>query len=89
MTDQTIAKRPERPSRPSKYHLDIEGTLYDWGEDTITVPQIRELGGLPTDVPVLQIDLTTNEQRQLTEDEIVHLRPGLGFSKRVRWQRGC
>ena len=34
-----------------KFHIDIEGTLYDWDEDTITVPQIRELGDLPEDLP--------------------------------------
>jgi len=71
-----------------KYHLDIEGTLHDWNDDTITVPQIRELGNLPTDLPVLEIDLKANSQRELAEDEVVQLRPGLGFSKKVRYQRG-
>lgn len=71
-----------------KYHLDIEGTIHDWDEDTITVPQIRELGGLPTDLPVLEIDLKDNSQRELAEGEVVELRPGLGFSKKVRYQRG-
>jgi hypothetical protein len=71
-----------------KFHIDIEGTIHDWNEDTITVPQIRELGGLPNDLPVLEIDLKDNTQRELREDEVVQLRPGLGFSKKVRYQRG-
>jgi hypothetical protein len=71
-----------------KFHIDIEGTLHDWDEDTITVPQLRNLGGLPQNVPVLEIDLKDNSQRELAEDEVVQLRPGLGFSKKVRYQRG-
>ncbi len=71
-----------------KYHIDIEGTIYDWDRDTITVAEIRQLGSLPGDLPVLEIDLSDNSQRELREDEIVELRPGMGFSKKVRWQRG-
>ena len=71
-----------------KYHLDIEGTLHPWDSDTITVPQIRELGKLPTDLPVIQIDLKDNTQWTLAEDDVVELRPGLGFSKKVKYQRG-
>ena len=76
------------PGQGPKFHLDIEGTVYDWDEDTITVPQIRELGSLPSDLPVLEIDLKDNSQRELAEDDVVELRPGLGFSKKVRYQRG-
>ena len=70
-----------------KFHIDIEGTVYDWDEDIITVPQIRELGNLPTDLPVLEID-KDNNQRTLVEDEVVALKPGMGFSKKVFYQRG-
>ena len=76
------------PETGPKFHINIEGTVYEWGEDTITVPQIRSLGNLPTDVPVLMIDLQDNSQDELGEDEIVELRPGLGFSKKVKYQRG-
>jgi len=70
-----------------KFQIDIEGRLYPWDDDTITVPQIRTLGNLPTDQPVIEID-RDNNQRTLTEDEVVELRPGLGFSKKVKYQRG-
>ena len=70
-----------------KFHIDIEGTVYDWDDDTITVPQIRELGNLPTDLPVLEID-KDNNQRTLVEGEVVELKPGMGFSKKVTYQRG-
>ena len=70
-----------------KFHIDIEGTVYDWDDDTITVPQIRELGNLPIDLPVLEID-KDNNQRTLAEEEVVELKPGMGFSKKVTYQRG-
>lgn len=72
----------------TKFHIDIEGTIHDWDQETITVPQLRELGSLPTDTPVVQIDLKDNTERELPEDEVVHLKPGQGFAKKVRFKRG-
>ena len=71
-----------------KYTINIEGQDHDWDRDTITVPELRELGGLPSDLPIIEIDLKTNDQRTLAEDEVVTLRPGLGFSKKIKYQRG-
>jgi hypothetical protein len=68
--------------------LDIEGKKFPWEEDTNTVAQIRDLGGLPTDVPVIEVDLQAGTERQLSENEVVELRPGLGFSKKVSFKRG-
>lgn len=71
-----------------KYHINIEGQIFDWDEDTITAPQIRQLGGLPANVPVEMIDLDTNVQRTLNETEAIDVRPGLGFAKKIKFQRG-
>ena len=71
-----------------KYTLDIEGQKFPWDEDTITVPQIRQLGGLPADLPVIEVDLHAGTERQLQETDVVQLRPGLGFSKKVSFKRG-
>jgi hypothetical protein len=71
-----------------KYTINIEGQDYEWNQDTITVPELRELGGLPSELPVIEIDLKTNDQRTLADDEVVALRPGLGFSKKIKYQRG-
>ena len=71
-----------------KYTLDIEGQKFPWDEDTIIVPQIRQLGGLPADQPVIEVDLQKGTERQLAEDEVVQLRPGIGFSKKVSFKRG-
>ena len=71
-----------------KYYINIEGQVYPWDKETITVPEIRSLGNLPENLPVICIDLKTNEQRELAEDEIIELKPGLGFSKKVTYKRG-
>jgi hypothetical protein len=73
---------------PKKFHIDIEGTIHDWDQETITTPQLRQLGNLPADEPVVEIDLKENTERQLAEDEIVELKPGQGFAKKVRYKRG-
>lgn len=84
-TELEIEKKGRKPAR---YAIDIEGTIHDWDEPTITVPQLRDLGELPAGVPVLEIDLKTNDERTLDEGEIVELKPGLGFSKKVEFRRG-
>lgn len=70
------------------FHVNIEGEIFAWDKPTITVTEIRGLGDLPHDVPVQVVDLKTNEQRTLAENEVIELRPGLGFSKKVRFVRG-
>lgn len=80
------APKPGDGSGP-KYQVNIEGTLYPWDTDTITVPQIRTLGELPNE-PVQIIDTETNDARTLGESEIVTLKPGMGFAKKVKFQRG-
>lgn len=71
-----------------KYKINVEGTEYDWTEETITPAQIRTLGGLPGDQPVIEIDLKTNDERTLAEGEIVEVKPGKGFGKKVSFKRG-
>jgi hypothetical protein len=85
----TTAARPDvADTGGPKYHVDIEGTLYPWDRDTITVPEIRSLGGLPTGTAVEEINLDTNTQRTLAESDVVELKPGLGFSKKIKFGRG-
>jgi hypothetical protein len=72
-----------------KFEVNIEGQLYPWTRDTITVPEIRELGHFPTDMPVIEVDLNDNTERTLAEDEVVELKPGKGFGKKVSFKRGA
>ncbi len=79
---------PMATAHKPKYMINIEGVDFPWDEDTISVAQIRELGGLPADNPVIEVDLKDNTERTLGEDEIVEVKPGRGFGKKVKFQRG-
>lgn len=71
-----------------KFQVNIEGAVYDWNRDTITVPEIRELGHLPSNTPVIEVDLKENTEITLAESTIVELKPGKGFGKKVGFKRG-
>jgi hypothetical protein len=68
--------------------VNIEGAVYDWERETITVSEIRQLGGLPSDTPVIEVDLKDNSEMTLEENAIVELKPGKGFGKKVKFTRG-
>jgi hypothetical protein len=70
-----------------KYHLDIEGKIVDWNQDTITTEQIIELGGWDPSLGAIVIDENNNE-RTLQPGETIDLKPGMGFSKKVKFKRG-
>lgn len=67
--------------------LDLEGTIKEWGEPTITTEQIAELGGWNLSEGVVLIDEDQNE-RQLQPGEVITLIDGLCFSRKVRFRRG-
>lgn len=82
--EQTVKDEARGP----KYTLDIEGHFIAWDEDTITTEQIATLGGWDITQGVTLIDLRDNSERNLQPGEVVELRPGLGFSKRIKFKRG-
>lgn len=55
------------------YEVMIRGQAHPWSEGTISVADIRELGGLSKESPVLEEDLRTGTERILSEDETVRL----------------
>jgi Multiubiquitin len=71
-----------------RYNVDIEGQLHEWDRDTITVPELRELGGYAADQQMIVVDLKDNSERVLAEDEVIELKPGMGFAKKVSFKRG-
>jgi hypothetical protein len=71
-----------------KFFVNPEGTEYEWDRETITVSEILELGGWDSSLPVLEVNLHDNTERTLAEDEVVTLKPGHGFAKKVKFQRG-
>jgi hypothetical protein len=82
----------ETAAKPSpshdKYEVNIEGDVHDWDEPTITVAQIRTLATWEPTQQVIEVDSKDNSERTLKEDEIVELKPGKGFGKKVSFKRG-
>jgi len=71
-----------------KYHIDIEGTLFPWDEETITTEQIINLGGWAANQGAIMIDMATNIEVTLQPGQIIEIKPGLGFSKKHKFKRG-
>jgi len=88
---QTVTESHNQADSPMpggpKFVLDIEGELYDWPVSTITTEQIIELGGWDPSLGVIQVDKDNNETT-LEPGQVVQLKPGMGFSKKVHWKRG-
>jgi hypothetical protein len=70
-----------------KFTLDIEGNLTPWQKDTITTEELITLGGWDPSQGAILIDADNNEQT-LQPGQTVELKPGMGFSKKVRFKRG-
>jgi hypothetical protein len=70
------------------YFVNLEGAEMPWDRETITVPEIRDLAGWDTSQPVVEVNLDDNTERTLREDETVTLKPGHGFAKKIKFQRG-
>lgn len=76
-----------KPENHPLYYLDIEGQEFQWHSPTITTEEIASLGGWSVDAGVIEIDRDNNEHT-LTPGEVVELKPGHGFAKKVKWKRG-
>jgi hypothetical protein len=85
MTDTQIHE-PEAGQGP-KFFVNIEGVEHPWPSSTITTEEISRLGGWDASAGVIEIDPENNE-RTLEPGEIVELKPGHGFAKKVRFKRG-
>ncbi|MGH7425037.1 MAG: pentapeptide repeat-containing protein [Candidatus Methylomirabilales bacterium] len=79
------------------YAVVVEGRVHAWDKKTISVPEIRSLGGLPDDRPVVELELAGGEdygpvwERALKEDEVrelVPLEPGKDVEKSIEFRRG-
>lgn len=84
--ETAVVATPAEAKGP-KFLLDIEGTIHPWDHETITMEEIISLGGWDTSLGAIVIDKDNNE-RTLRPGEIVELKPGQGFAKKVRFKRG-
>lgn len=71
-----------------KYFLDIEGVEIPWDKDTITTEEIISLGGWEPSLGAIEINLKDNTERTLSPEEVVTIKPGHGYSKKVKFKRG-
>lgn len=72
-----------------RYEVLIEGKTHPWDKDTISVADIRRLGNLHADIPVVEEDLRDGTERTLTEGEVLHpgkLEEGKRPTKRVNFR---
>lgn len=80
----------ESPGNVS-HEVMIEGKAHPWNQDTISVADIRELGGMPAGSPVVEEDLRDGTERTLPEGEVLQpgtLEPGKRPTKRVNFRQG-
>jgi hypothetical protein len=74
----------------AQYEVLIEGKVHSWDKDTISVADIREIGGLPANTAVVEENLRDGSERTLGEDETLHpgkLEEGKKPTKRVNFRR--
>lgn len=71
-----------------KFNLNIEGELIPWDKDTIITEEVIELGGWNPGLGAILIDLKTNQERTLNPGEVIEVKPGMGFSKKIKFKRG-
>lgn len=82
-----VSEQAAKAKGGPKFSIDIEGTPHDWDRDTITTEEITALGGWDPSVGVIEIDKDNNE-RTLAPGEVIEVKPGQGFSKKIKFKRG-
>lgn len=70
-----------------KFFVNIEGTEYPWDRETITVPEIRQLGSIPADQSIVQ-ESPDGTERTLAEGESIELKPGHRLGRTAKYKRG-
>jgi len=70
-----------------KFFVDIEGTVHPWDKPTITTEEIIKLGGWDPSQGAIEID-EDNVEHALHPGQVIELKPGHGFAKKVKFKRG-
>lgn len=88
--DQAVllaGKEVERFRTAPVFILCVESDSYRWLRPTITMEEIAALGGWDPSQGVIEVDKDQNE-RQLAPGEVITLKPGLVYGKKLCWKRG-
>lgn len=83
----TEVQAQQQEATAPNFFVDIEGTIHPWPQSTITTEEIAKLGGWSVSQGVIEIDPENNEIT-LKPGQTVELKPGHGFSKKVKFKRG-
>ncbi len=83
MATETVLKE----KAGQKFFVNIEGMEYSWDKDTITVQDIRSLGGIPADIAILQ-ESPDGTERTIGESETISLQPGHRLGRAAKYKRG-
>jgi len=70
-----------------KYHFWVDGVEHVVHQETLTVAEIKAIGGVPADLPLLLLHDDGTEE-VLRDDETVELKPGRRFARAPRFKRG-
>jgi len=70
-----------------KYHFWVDGVEHVVHEESLTVAQIKQIGGVPADLPLLLLHEDGSEE-QLADDQVIELKPGRRFARAPRFKRG-
>ena len=85
--DAAFEKVHQGDQAGQKYFVNVEGTEYSWSKNTITTAEIRQLGSLPADQPIVE-ETPDGIERQLTETEVLELKPGHRYGRAPKYKRG-
>lgn len=87
MIQEKTKEHKSHDAEGQKYFVNVEGTEYQWDKETITVPEIRTLGNLPPELPVIE-ELHDGTERTLGDNAIIHLQPGHRYGRASKYKRG-
>ncbi len=76
------------PETGPMYFVNIEGVDHPWDTPTITTAQLRQLAGWEPNQQVVEVNLESMTETTLPDDAVITLKPGHGFAKKIRFQRG-
>jgi len=76
-----------KPGAGPKFFVVIEGVEHPWDRESITTEEIIAVGGWDPSLGAIEVDRENNE-RTLQPGEVIALKPGHGFGKKVRFKRG-
>lgn len=86
-SEQGVLQIAAHPTPGPQFFVDIEGTIHSWDTPTITTEQIIKLGGWDSSQGAIEIDAENNEHT-LQPGQVIELKPGHGFSKKIKFKRG-